>query len=147
MDVNGPAVARNSGRKVPWNRSTLPGSGTRAGSAGAGSRSRGRSDRTTPPALTEPVGELLPVVGQHLLRHPEALEGVREGGADRTGSGPVNHGGHHQVAGVVVDTGDDPHLPDLTRDDVDQLDALDDVDAPQLHRPGPLEPAVGAARA
>jgi hypothetical protein len=36
----------------------------------------------------------------------------------------------------IIDPGD----PQLTRDDIDQLDATEDVDAPQLHRPRPLEP-------
>ena len=58
----------------------------------------------------------------------------------RPAGGPLHHLGHHAEPRVVIDAGDQLRLPHLPGAPVDQPDAADDVDAPQLHRPGPFEP-------
>ena len=88
----------------------------------------------------EPIGELLGVVRDHFLGWPIASQRLRERRTHRPGSGPLHHRGHHTEPGMVIDPGDDLGPAHLPAGHVDQLDAAHDVDAPQLHRPGPLEP-------
>jgi len=89
------------------------------------------------PALAEPVGELLAVVRQHLLRHPEGLQRRREGQAHRPPGRTSHHLRYHAVAGMVVDPGDDLRLGA-----VGQEDPADDVHLPQLHWRRALPPQV-----
>jgi len=92
------------------------------------------------PALAEPVGELFAVVGDHFLRHSEPGQRLSERQTDRPAGGAFDHGGDHAEPGVVIDPGDQLRVPHLPGPGIDQLDAADDVDAPQLHRSGSFEP-------
>ncbi len=87
----------------------------------------------------EPIRELLAVVRDHLLGCPIASQRLREGQTHRPRRRPLHHRGHHTEPGVIIDPSDDLGAPHLTSGHVDQLDAAHDVDAPQLHRPGPFE--------
>jgi hypothetical protein len=92
------------------------------------------------PVPVEPIGELLAVIRDHLLRHPIPRQCLRECEAHRPRGGPLHDGRHHTESGVIIDPGDQLGLPQFPGHGVDQLDTSDDVDAPQLHRTGPLEP-------
>ena len=85
----------------------------------------------------EPAGELLAVVGEHLLRDPEPTQGLHEGQTHRPSGGPTHHIGDHAVPGVIIDPGDHLRLAPAG-----QADPTDDVQLPQLHRPFPLPAAV-----
>ena len=108
-EVNGPAMSRKSGRKVPWKRSTFP---FWFGEAGAVSRwvmpllaaDLVEQHLAVPGAVpAEPVGELLAVVGVDLLRHPEPRQRLGQRQAHRPAGRPLDHLGDHAVAGVVID--------------------------------------------
>lgn len=82
----------------------------------------------------EPGGELLAVVGQHLFRYPEHLQGPGKGRADRPSGRPLDHRRDHAVPGMVIHSGHDLRLGQLAGDRVDQHHPADDVHLPQLHR-------------
>lgn len=96
------------------------------------------------PALAEPVGELLAVVREDFLGHPEPLQGVGEGQADGPAGGPADDLGDDAEAGMVVHPGDD-----FGFSSVGEHDSADDVHLPQLHRPGllPADIVLAAAAA
>jgi hypothetical protein len=50
------------------------------------------------PAAPEAIGELLAVIRQHLLRHPIALQRLRERQADRAAGRALNHASDHAIA-------------------------------------------------
>jgi hypothetical protein len=79
--------------------------------------------------LAEAAGELAPIVGQHLGRHPIAGQGGGEGRADGSAGGPSDQGSDHAIAGVVINPADQLHLRAVS-----QPDPTDDVQLPQLHR-------------
>lgn len=89
------------------------------------------------PALAEPVGELLAVIGQHFLGHPEPAQPISKSQAHRPAGGPPDDLGDDAEPGMVVHPGD--HLGLRA---VGQPHAADDVHLPQLHRPGPLPPHI-----
>jgi len=87
--------------------------------------------------LGEPAGELLTVVGQHLRRHAVAVHRGGEGLAHRA---PVRHRedrGDDNVAGVVVNPGQQLELPPIG-----QIHPADQIQLPQMHRRFPLPPLV-----
>jgi hypothetical protein len=139
----------SSACRVWWNRSTLP---VVVGPRTAVSRwvvpfSRQiRSNSTS-------AGRGLPnrpvncsgVAGQHLVRHAVAAQRGGERRAHRPAGRPLDQGGDHAVAGVVVQAADQLELAA-----VGQLDVAHHVQLPQLHRPLPLPAATvrgAAARA
>lgn len=87
--------------------------------------------------LAEPVSELLAVVRQDFLGHPEPLQPVGEGQAHRAAGGPADDLGDDAEPGMVVDPGDD-----LGFGAIGEHDPADDVHLPQLHRPSPLPPHI-----
>jgi len=94
------------------------------------------------PALAEPIGELLTVVGQDLLGHPEPGQRRGQSQADCPAGGPLNHRGDDTEPGVVIDPGHDLGLAQLSSALIGDHDTADDVDLPQLHRARPLPAAV-----
>lgn len=72
--------------------------------------------RATAAATTaaEPGGELLAVVREHLLGHPEPLQGLGEGETQRPAGGPPDHGSDHAEPGVVVNAGDNLRLTTIS---------------------------------
>jgi len=89
------------------------------------------------PALTEPVGELLTVIGQHLLRHPELAQRGGEGQAYRPAGRANNDLADHAVPGMVIHPGHDLRLGAAG-----QECPAHDVDLPQCHRCLPLPSPV-----
>ena len=98
------------------------------------------SNSTSPP-LPEPVGELLPVVGEDLLRHPNRASACANA---RHTARPVARSTtdaitqNREWSSTPVTTFASRSTPVRG---VDQLDPADDVDAPQLHRTRPLAPS------
>ena len=71
------------------------------------------------PAAAEPVGELLAVIAEDLLRRPIALKRLAEGQTDRAAGRALDHPGEHAVARMVIDTGHDPALAQLAGHRID----------------------------
>ena len=94
------------------------------------------------PALAEPVGELLAVVGEHLPGHPERAQRGGERQAHRPAGGPGHHRGDHAEPGMVIDPGHD-----LGLGPVGQEHPADDVQLPQLHRLVAFPPPVAVLAA
>jgi hypothetical protein len=98
------------------------------------------------PTPTKAGGELLAVVGEDLLGHPEPPQRARERQAHRPPRGPSRDLRDDAVAGVVIDPGDD-----LGLGAVGQPGSIDDVQLPQRHRrralPAPVVLPPSAARA
>jgi hypothetical protein len=89
------------------------------------------------PTLTEPVGELLTVISQQLLRHPEPGQALSQRQAHRPTGRPAHHFGDHREPGMIIHTGDDLHLRPVS-----QHHPTDDVHLPQLHRRLTLPPHI-----
>ena len=53
-------------------------------------------------AATEAAGELLAVIGEHLLRRSMPLQGVAERQADRAAGRAIDHPGEHAIARVII---------------------------------------------
>ena len=89
-------------------------------------------------AAAEAIGELLAVIGEHLLRRAVALQRLAERQADRAAGRALDHPREHAIARVVIHAGHDPPLAQLARSRVDQPRPVDDVQLPELHRRRPL---------
>ncbi len=59
------------------------------------------------PALAEPIGELLAIIGEHFLGNPVAAERFGEGQAHRSPRCAHHHRGDDAEPGMVIDSGDD----------------------------------------
>ena len=81
------------------------------------------------PALAEPVGELLAIVGEHFAGHPVGAQRGSKRQADGPSGGPGRHRGDHAVPGMVIDPGHD-----LGLGPAGQERPADDVQLPQRHR-------------
>jgi hypothetical protein len=92
--------------------------------------------------LAEPPGELLAIVGQHLLGDAVNSHRGQERRAHRPAGGPHHDGGDHAEPGMVINPGDD-----LAFAAVRQEHAGGHVQLPQLHRLLPLPPLVVLAAA
>ena len=90
-------------------------------------------------ALAEPGGELLAIVGQHLLRHPERLQRLDKGQADRPAGGP-----RHDLAITQYREWSSTPVTILASRPSARNDPADDVHLPQLHRRVPLPAPVAA---
>ena len=130
--------ARNSLRRLWWNRSILPvvvGERTPVWRCEIPFSRQIRSNSTsTGWGPNRPV-KTLPFVGQDLIGDPVASERLREHGTHGLGDRSRDQAGGHAEPAVVIDAGDDLELGAVV-----QLDPAHHVHLPQLHRALALPP-------